>query len=52
MPKIARKEYSTGARIKAIYILKEKKSANQIKDATKVSRSRAYVFTTVARERG
>jgi hypothetical protein len=28
MPKIARKEHSTGARIKAIYILKEKKLAN------------------------
>ena len=52
MPKIARKEHSTGARIKAIYILKEKKSADQIKDATRVSRSRAYVFAIVARERG
>jgi hypothetical protein len=52
MPKIARKEYSTGARIKAIYILKEKKLADQIKDATRVSRSRAYAFAIVARERG
>jgi hypothetical protein len=28
MPKIARKEHSTSARIKAIYIVKERKSAN------------------------
>jgi hypothetical protein len=28
MPKIARKEHSTRARIKAIYMLKERKSAN------------------------
>jgi hypothetical protein len=43
---------STGARIKAIYMLEEKKSADQIKDATGVSRSRAYALAAVARERG
>jgi hypothetical protein len=50
MPKIVRKEYSTSTRIIAICILKEKKLANQIKDATKVSKSRAYVLAIVARE--
>ena len=44
MPKTTRKEYSTSARIKAIYILKERKLANQIKAATKVLRSRAYAL--------
>jgi hypothetical protein len=52
MPKTARKEHSTGARIKAIYMLKERKLANQIKAATGVSRSRAYALAQVARERG
>jgi hypothetical protein len=52
MPKIARKEHSTSARIKAIYMLEERKSANQIKAATRVSRSRAYALAQVARERG
>jgi hypothetical protein len=52
MPKTARKEHSTSARIKAIYMLKERKSANQIKAATGVSRSRAYALAQVARERG
>jgi hypothetical protein len=52
MPKIARKEHSTGARIKAIYMLEERKSADQIKAATGVSRSRAYALAQVARERG
>jgi hypothetical protein len=52
IPKTARKEHSTGARIKAIYMLKEKKSAAQIKEATGVSRTRAYALAAVARERG
>jgi hypothetical protein len=112
MPKTARKEHSTSARIKAIYILvkfwwierlnlpkagwddayihevrfprtfyklritklglqirrqntwpvlppkpkstilEEKKSANKIKEATGVTRTRAYALVTVARERG
>jgi hypothetical protein len=52
IPKTARKEHFTSARIKAIYMLKERKLANQIKAATRVSRSRAYALTQVARERG
>ena len=51
MPKATRKEHSTSARIKNIYILVEKKSADQIKNATRISRSRAYALATVARER-
>ena len=33
MPKTTRKEHSTGARIKAIYMLEEKKSARKILEA-------------------
>jgi hypothetical protein len=51
MPKIARKEYSIGARIKAIYILKEKKLVKKIKEAIGVSRTRAYALAAVAKER-
>jgi hypothetical protein len=52
MPKITRKEYSTGAKIKAIYMLKEKKSAGKILEVTRVSRTRAYALAVVAKERG
>jgi Transposase len=52
MPKIARKEHFTGARIKAIYMLEEKKLAEKIKEAIGVSRTRAYALAAVARERG
>jgi hypothetical protein len=52
MPKTTCKEYSTGARIKAIYMLKEKKSARKILEVTGVSRTRAYALAAVARERG
>ena len=52
MPKTTRKEHSTGARIKAIYMLEEKNSAGKILEATGVSRTRAYALAAVARERG
>jgi hypothetical protein len=52
MPKTTRKEHSTGARIKAIYMLEEKQSADKIKEATGVTRTRAYALAAVARERG
>jgi hypothetical protein len=52
MPKTTRKEHSTGARIKAIYMLEEKKSAGKILEVTGVSRTRAYALAAVARERG
>jgi hypothetical protein len=52
MPKTTRKEHSTGTRIKAIYILKEKKSAGKILEITGVSRTRAYALAIVTREHG
>ncbi|PMD13701.1 hypothetical protein NA56DRAFT_665310 [Hyaloscypha hepaticicola] len=52
MPKTTRKEHSTGTRIKAIYMLKEKKSAAKILEVTGISRTRAYALAAVARERG
>jgi hypothetical protein len=52
MPKITHKEHSTSARIKAIYMLKEKKSTRKILEAIRVSRTRAYALVIVARERG
>jgi hypothetical protein len=52
LPKTIRKEYSTGARIKAIYILEQKKSTTKIFEATGVSRTRPYTLAAVARERG
>jgi hypothetical protein len=51
MPNVARKKHFTGARIKAIYMLEEKKSATQIKAATAVSRTRVYHLAAVAKER-
>ena len=52
MPKITRKEHSISARIKAIYMLEEKKLAGKILEAIGVSRTRAYALAAVARERG
>jgi hypothetical protein len=48
----ARKEHSTGARIKAIYMLEEKKSPARIKKATGVPKPTLYRLYTIARERG
>jgi len=48
---IGPKEHSTGARIKAIYMLKEKKSLAQIKEATGVPKTAVYRLAAVARER-
>jgi hypothetical protein len=52
MPKITRKKHSIGTRIKAIYILEEKKSAGKILEVIRVSRTRAYALAIVTRERG
>jgi hypothetical protein len=46
------KEYSTGARIKAIYMLEDKKSLGQIREAIGVPKSAVYRLVAVARERG
>jgi hypothetical protein len=46
------KEHSTGARIKAIYMLEDKKSLGQIREATGVPKSAVYRLAAVARERG
>jgi transposase len=46
------KEYSTSARIKAIYILEDKKSLAQIREATGVPKSAIYRLVAIARERG
>jgi hypothetical protein len=45
------KEHSTGARIKAIYMLKDKKSLGQIREATGVPKSAIYRLAAIARER-
>jgi hypothetical protein len=52
IPVVTRKEHSIGARIKAIYMLEEKKSLAQIKEATKVPKTAVYRLAAVARERG
>src|SRR5882757_5846359 len=49
---IGPKEHSTGARIKAIYMLEDKKSLGQIREATGVPKSAVYRLVAVARERG
>jgi hypothetical protein len=46
------KEHSTGARIKAIYMLEDKKSLAQIREATGVPKSAVYRLAAIARERG
>jgi hypothetical protein len=48
---IVRKEHFTGARIKAIYMLKQKRSASEIKAATRVLKTRVYNLAKVARQR-
>jgi hypothetical protein len=52
LPNIVRKEHSTGARIKAIYMLEEKKSLAQIREATGVPKTAVYRLVAIARERG
>jgi hypothetical protein len=52
MPETTHKEHSTSTRIKAIYMLEEKKSAGKILEAIRVSRTRAYALVVVAREHG
>jgi hypothetical protein len=47
-----RKEHSTRARIKAIYMLKERKSLSQILAATRIAKSNVYRLIAVAKERG
>jgi hypothetical protein len=49
MPSIVYKEYSTGARIKAIYILEQKQYAGDIKKAIGVSRTRIYELISLTR---
>jgi hypothetical protein len=44
------KEHSTSTRIKAIYILENKKSLGQIREATGVSRSAVYPLAAIARK--
>jgi len=46
------KEHSTGARIKAIYMLEDKKSLGQIREATGVPKTALYRLAAIARERG
>jgi hypothetical protein len=46
------KEHSTSARIKAIYMLEDKKSLGQIREATGVPKSAVYRLAAIARERG
>ena len=50
IPDIVRKEHSTSARIKAIYILEDKKSLGQIREATGVPKTAFYRLAAVARE--
>jgi hypothetical protein len=45
------KEYSTGTRIKAIYILEDRKTLAQIKKATGVPKTTVYRLYTITRER-
>ena len=45
------KEYSTSTRIKAIYILKNKKSLGQIREAIRVPKLVIYRLVAIARER-
>jgi hypothetical protein len=52
IPEITCKEHSTSTRIKAIYILEQRRSAGDIKKATGVSRTRVYELASLARQRG
>jgi hypothetical protein len=47
-----KKEYTTGARIKAIYMLNEKQPWAKILAITGISKSCVYALAAVARERG
>jgi hypothetical protein len=49
IPNIIRKEHSTSARIKAIYMLEQKRSIGDIKKAIGVSRTRVYDLASLAR---
>jgi hypothetical protein len=49
IPDIVRKEHSTGARIKAIYMLEQRRSAGDIRKAIGVSRTRIYELASLAR---
>jgi hypothetical protein len=48
LPLTTQKEHTVGARIKAIYMLKDGQSASKIKAATRVSKSRVYTLAAVA----
>ena len=50
--KPVKKEHTTGARIKAIYMLNEKQPWSKILAITSISKSRVYALAAVARERG
>jgi hypothetical protein len=50
MLKITYKEYSINTRIKAIYILEEKKLTGKILEIIKVFRTRAYTLAIVIKE--
>jgi hypothetical protein len=49
IPEIICKEHLTSARIKAIYILEQRRSMDNIKKAIEVSRTRIYKLTSLAR---
>jgi hypothetical protein len=51
MPKITRKEHSISARIKAIYMLEEKKLIEKILKVIRVFRTRPYALVIVIKER-
>jgi len=46
---IVYEEYSTSTRIKAIYILKQKRSIGDIKKAIRVSKTRVYKLISLTR---
>jgi hypothetical protein len=52
MSKVVKKEHTTGARIRAIYMLNEKQPWARITVVTGISKSRGYALAAVARERG
>jgi hypothetical protein len=51
MPDIIYKKYSNSAKIKAIYMLKQKRSADDIKKAIEVSRTRVYKLASLVKQR-
>ena len=52
MFKVVKKEHTTGARIRAIYMLNEKQPWARITAVTGISKSRVYALAAVAKERG